>query len=73
MNLICNRCDLTGEPRLEYRHHLTGKHLGAWCRSCDSWIKWVPQEGAWLELYEKQQAVPPNPAPFRRREREFLI
>ena len=83
MNLYCNRCTLYGEPRLEYRHHSAGKHLGAWCRACDSWIQWVPQDGAWPEEYEKQQAAmrnhPMHPETWtpeyaeQRREREFPI
>ena len=46
--LACVSCG-PGEPRLAWKEMVGGRaHLGAYCRRCDRWIKWVPQASEWL-------------------------
>ncbi len=66
MNLTCNRCGLDGEPRLRFTNHSSGRHLGAWCPACESWIKWVPQNDEWLAALEQQRNHPMHPETWTR-------
>ena len=58
--LLCYRCNHTGSPKLVWKPYRrtnggTEWHLGAYCRHCGRWIKWVPQVPEWLAI------APPKP------------
>ena len=44
--LICQHCHEDGEPFLQW--HPDNQHLGAYCRRCLRWIKWLKQDEATL-------------------------
>jgi len=61
--LTCPRCTATDEPDLRYltyESEADGRHLGAYCRHCTRWIRWVPQVAEWAALYAAQQGARPR-------------
>lgn len=46
--LECASCGPVA-PRLAWKEMVDGSaHLGAYCRRCDRWLKWLPQVREWL-------------------------
>lgn len=56
----CKNCRALNRPPVMLR--TTNNQLGAYCKSCHAWIKWVPQTELWLTL-EQEQRASANQAP----------
>lgn len=49
--LECPRCEDAKGLELAWKVMVSGNmHLGAYCISCGSWIKWLPQTSEWLSI-----------------------
>ena len=58
MEIICNHCE-SKEYQLYIKPFLSMKmeskaHVGAWCKKCKQWIKWINQEGLDLTKIEEK-------------------
>lgn len=60
VELECRHCHRTNRPPILVRqppsHGSAANALGAYCRFCNQWIKWVPQDTLWLQV-ERDQAT----------------
>ena len=59
MEIICNHCG-SKETQLYIKSFLTNNmeskaHVGAWCKKCMKWIKWVNQEDLDLTKLEERK------------------
>lgn len=55
--LTCVSCGPV-TPRLTWKTMEGGRaHLGAYCRRCDRWIRWVPQVDKWLRAAPAKETV----------------
>ncbi len=55
--ILCEACGCLGYPKLA-KKVLTGGfhyHVGAYCRQCNSWIKWLRQDSSVLTELRKQE------------------
>jgi hypothetical protein len=53
---VCPQCQLEGVPEMR----VVGPHLGAYCATCGSHIRWVPKKGTWIALSRLQGVEVPN-------------
>ena len=58
MDIICSRCR-SKEYSLYIKTFLSASneskaHVGAWCKKCSRWIKWINQEGLDLTKIEEK-------------------
>ena len=51
----CPACGWTGWPKLARKAVPDGFHVGAYCRQCGSWIKWLTQDLGVLAELRKQE------------------
>ena len=47
-DLVCKKC---GSSSVVYKS--VGPHLGAYCKDCGSWIKWVSRKGFYKNFIDR--------------------